>query len=144
MGRAHLHRLLLALPLCVISSMIHGQATGLNITLDYGHKLVKEERGINPTATFGLGVQHDFDRRIGMGVDMFFSIGDLSDINALEFIYSAKYFTSSNDYTSFYIGSLVGVQLLSGSGSVNGISGSVDVSHIQIPDRPARWSARRA
>jgi hypothetical protein len=117
----------------VASVTVHGQATGLNLTLDYAHKLVQEDEGIVPTATFGLGIQHDFDRRIGMGVDVFYSAGEQYNINALELIYSAKYFTSSNEYTSFYIGSLVGVQILSGSGSVNGISGSVDVSHIQIP-----------
>jgi hypothetical protein len=115
--------------------MVRGQATGLNITLDYGHKLVEQDRGFVPTATFGLGVQHDFDRRIGMGVDLFYSAGEQYSVNALEFIYSAKYFTSSNEYTSFYVGSMLGVQLLSGSGYgiVGSNNGSVEVSHVQIP-----------
>lgn len=128
-------RILVALSFSVFSTLLHGQATGLNLTLDYGHKLVRKDEGFIPTATFGLGVQHDLDRRIGMGVDLFYSAGEQYAINAFEFIYSAKYFTSSNEYTSFYVGSLLGVQVLSGSeyGMVGSTNGTVDVSHVQVP-----------
>jgi hypothetical protein len=135
MGTMRTLRTVIALSFAVLSPLLHAQATGINITLDYGHRLVEDDRGFVPTATFGLGVQRDFDRRIGMGVDLFYSAGEQYSVNALEFIYSAKYFTSSNEYTSFYVGSLLGVQLLSGSGyGISGSNnGSVEVSHVQIP-----------
>ncbi len=128
-------RILCSLSLCVLASQLRAQATGINVTLEYAHALVAGAKGLVPTGTFGLGVQRDFDRRIGMGADVFFSGGGDDNINALEFIYSAKYFTSSNDYTSFYLGSLLGVQVLSGSGygSVGGMNGTIAVSHVQVP-----------
>ena len=135
MRRFHIHRILCALTLGVLATQLRAQATGINVTLEYAHALVAGSKGLVPTGTFGLGVQRDFDRRLGMGADVFFSGGGDDNINALEFIYSAKYFTSSNEYTSFYLGSLLGVQVLSGSGysNVGGVSGSIAVSRVQIP-----------
>jgi hypothetical protein len=124
--------LLLLLMTCRVA---FSQTTGINLTLQYAHALVDGDKGIVPSATAGLGFQHDFEKRLGMAVDLNYAVGEESDVRALEAIYSAKFFTSDNDATAFYIGSFLGVQRLSGSGSTStGISSaSGEFSHLQFP-----------
>ncbi len=116
------------------------QATGLNLTFQYAHGLLADDKGFVPSTTVGLGYQRDFQRRIGMGVDVNYAMHQGDAFQAFEVIYSAKYFTSDNDATAFYLGSFLGFQKLSGdgrtyTGTVNGSSQYEDVriSRTQIP-----------
>lgn len=118
---------------CLILAFGHqgfSQASGINLTLQYAHAIVAGDKGIVPSATFGLGFQRDFQRRLGMGVDLNYAARDASSVRAIEVIYSAKYFTADNDGTACYIGSFIGVQSFSGTG---GSSSSGDIAHLQFP-----------
>ena len=105
------------------------QASGINLTLQYAHAIVDGDKGIVPSATFGLGFQRDFQKRLGMGLDLNYAARDASNVRAIEMIYSAKYFAADNDGTACYIGSFIGVQSFSGTGS----SSSGDIAHLQFP-----------
>ena len=117
------------LPCLLLGQAGFSQSTGFNLTLQYAHAIVDGDKGIVPSATVGLGFQRDFQKRIGMGLDVNFAQRDGSRIQTIEAIYSAKFFTSDNDATALYIGSFLGVQSYSGgSGTSAG-----DVSHLQFP-----------
>ena len=124
---------------CATIHRIHAQATGLNLPFHYAHPLVEGAKGIAPSTVIGLGIQHDFDRRIGMGVDVNYGSSQEEQVRSLEVIYSAKFFATDNDRTAVYIGSLIGFQRLSGtspkySTTQNGpVTGGEEYSHIQIP-----------
>lgn len=110
------------------------QASGINLTLQYAHAIVDGDKGIVPSATFGLAFQRDFQKRLGMGVDVNYAGRDAGDVSAFELIYSAKFFTADNDGTACYVGSFIGVQRISGSGvSTGAASSSADFSRVQVP-----------
>lgn len=126
-----------ALPILLFLAVCHGvfsQATGINLTFQYAHALVDGDKGIVPSTTVGLGFQRDFQRRIGMGVDLNYASRQNGGLQAFEAIYSAKYFLSDNDATACYIGSFLGVQSISGTDVHTGtVSTSVDFSRVQVP-----------
>jgi hypothetical protein len=124
--------LLLGLPLGYAG---FSQASGFNLTLQYAHAIVDGDKGLVPSATLGIGFQHDLQQRLGMGVDLNYAGRDGGDVSAFEFIYSAKYFLSDNDATACYIGSFIGVQSFSGTDaySAGGSSASSDISRLQFP-----------
>jgi hypothetical protein len=125
--------LLAMLLLAAFSPACFAQATGINFTLQYAHAIVEGDRGIVPSATIGLGFHRDFQRRIGMGVEVNYAKREGSDLKAFEAIYSARYFTGDNDGTSFYLGSFLGVQRISGQGERTSTAEVQNVSRVQFP-----------
>lgn len=124
----------------IFTTCVLAQATGFNFTIQYAHPLVDGDKGMVPSGTFGMGVQHDFTDRLGVGLDVNYSSREDAEVHAWEVIYSTKYFTSDNDGTALYIGSLIGLQSYGGTGeeyigSSNGYTDyrTVEVSNIQIP-----------
>lgn len=127
-------RALFQLLLALIWHTGFSQATGINLTLQYAHAIVDGDKGVVPSATFGLGFQHDFQKRLGMGVDVNYAVRDVGDVSAFELIYSAKFFTADNDGTACYVGSFIGVQRISGPDvSTGAASSSADFSRVQVP-----------
>lgn len=124
-------QLLLVVFACASITELRAQATGLNVTLHYLQPLTNSPENKFSSTIVGLGIQHDFARRIGMGLDVNYGASASDPVSALEVVYSAKFFASDNDATSLYIGSLIGVQRLSGTNDFS--SAGEEFSHIQIP-----------
>lgn len=121
------------------ASMACGQASGFNFTLGYVHPFIQQEEfSVAPSVTLGLAYQHDFEPRFGVAFDFFYA-SESNGLKSNEFIYSAKFFTSDNDATAFYIGSFVGVQSLKGVVSVVDVNAGmatarrVEISKLQFP-----------
>jgi hypothetical protein len=127
--------------LLALASSAIGQATGLNFLVEYGHPLTDADKGFASSVAFGMGIQHDFTDRIGACLDVRYAASEnQDDLHAWEVIYNAKYFTSENDGTAAYIGSLIGLQSYGGTAleSFPGAFGyqdyrAVEISHMQFP-----------
>jgi hypothetical protein len=101
--------------LSIAVGQAQAQATGVKFTMDYLHPVLTEGR---QQATIGIGVDHDMSDRIGFGLDVRYggTSGYSTEAGLLEVLYSAKYFTSSNDdRTAFYLGSFIGYQRIKGT-----------------------------
>lgn len=120
--------LLLAAALVVGTFTVQGQASGLNLLLEYRNADVRDEDGGSLGAAFGLSFQRDLRDRLGMGITFLYSPADAP---GMELQYDSKYFTSGNDVTAFYVGSFLGVQRI--TSSVYNGSSAEDVSRIHVP-----------
>ena len=135
-----LGRAVAAVALLAIANLSVGQSSGFNFTIAYAHALVKQDKiTAAPSSTFGLAYQQDLDRRFGAAFDFFYG-NDEYGIKAYEGIYSAKFFTSDNDATAFYLGTFLGVQYLKASiqeGISNPSGGTtyrtLESSKVQLP-----------
>ncbi|MBS1941478.1 MAG: hypothetical protein JST38_11460 [Bacteroidetes bacterium] len=98
--------------LVIVGGAAHGQASGFNFTIGYGPGMVKGLSNSRQLASgLGLAYQQDFEPRFGMALDLNYRMDNV-DVHAVDGIISAKYFTSDNDATAFYIGSFFGIQSL--------------------------------
>lgn len=102
----------------------HAQASGVNLLFEYRGANIREENTRSLDVGYGLSFQHDFKHRIGMGVS---GIISGSDDLALEVLYDSKYFMADNAYTSAYVGSFIGYQI------VRYASGSKELSRGHVP-----------
>ncbi|MBL7983442.1 MAG: hypothetical protein JNM91_00520 [Flavobacteriales bacterium] len=100
--------------LCVTGHSIVAQANGFNLVIQETYRLPGSGRYAEKGLSIGIGYQHDFEQRIGMGVDVNYApeAGDAGQ-QAFEVIYSSKYFTSPNASTAFYVGPFIGYQRVS-------------------------------
>ena len=94
-------QLLLAVFACASITELRAQATGLNVTLHYLQPLTNSPENKFSSTIVGLGIQHDFARRIGMGLDVNYGASASDPVSALEVVYSAKFFASDNDADDF-------------------------------------------
>lgn len=103
----------------------HAQTSGINLLFEYRGPNVRTDGTGRIDVGYGLSFQHDFKRRIGMGITGLIS-GD-SDLG-IEVLYDSKFFVADNqDGTSGYIGSFIGYQSLRYS------AGPVELTRGQVP-----------
>lgn len=129
--------------LCVTGHSIVAQANGFNLVIQETYRLPSSGRFAEKGLSIGIGYQHDFEQRIGMGVDVNYApeAGDAGQ-QAFEVIYSSKYFTSPNASTAFYVGPFIGYQRVStyvienGPGSAGSYGSSfirLDLDRTHVP-----------
>lgn len=130
MKNPRLLRLLLVMFACATITEMRAQATGLNFGMDGRTGSGSDDSGRQFNLAYFLSVQHDFSERVGMGITgAYLSEG----LPGFEVIYDAKYFTSNNERTSFFLGSFLGFQRLSTDVYNSATRLTEDVGRTQLP-----------
>lgn len=129
--------------LCLPGLGALAQANGLKLSVDYAHRLLSYDgpggsRFFTGATAIGLGYERDLTQRIGFGVELRYVGGE--DGKGYEALYNARYFTSDNGYTAFYLGTFLGVQRAHGTYSTRTITtGGIvmydekSYAHLQMP-----------
>jgi hypothetical protein len=91
----------------------NAQSSGIQFGFYTFHPVIKEQS--NEFVAYNFSYHHDMSEYFGFALE-------LSSLpkEYTEFIYSARYFTTNNKYSSFYAGSFLGYQTING-GSDAGI-----------------------